>query len=84
MSESIGSDLYDGRKGGSRPDLLNTGDGSLSRQTSRRDAAGTNAGYVTGGVSRQCYISPDLGPILSFSGIRLWVAKRDWIQAKPR
>jgi len=43
-----------------RLDLLNTGDGALSRGRFREDASGIDAGLTTNNASRRCHTSPNL------------------------
>ena len=68
--EPTGTNMLDGEGTGSRLDLPNTGDATLSRRTSGRDASGMNGGHTARKTSSWCYWYLYLESNLNFLDIR--------------
>jgi len=60
VSGSIETDPYNGARVDSRLDVSDTGDRTLSVQTSGGDAHAVDTSYATNNASRRCRTPPDL------------------------
>ena len=92
--EPTGTNMLDGEGTGSRLDLPNTGDATLSRRTSSRDASGMNGGHTARKTSSWCYWYLYLESNLNFFGYQIVICKlgvnlatspaRTWAEHFPR